>query len=206
MENLLKVVGISEIEANKIEVSTAKEDFKVLKSGIYTGNVNGYIFKTDSGAKMLKIKATLHEPEGKVLEKYVNIVKKDGKPNEWGIKDLKELVSATGQKLEDIVVKPAIEKCYGKEIEVQETQGISSIPVTLFIREIFEEGGEYEQQNEIENIFDKDGKNEKGEDQKEVFLAKIEKKPVLKRKAKARTATKTEPTKTKPAELAKNIL
>lgn len=206
MEDLLKVVGINEQQANEIEVSTAKEDFKVLKSGVYTGNVNGYIFKTDSGAKMLKIKATLHEPEGRKLEKYVNIVKKDGNPNDFGMKDLKELVSAAGQRLADLKVKTVREKCYGKDIDTQEIQNISSVPVTLFIREIFEEGGEYEQQNEIENVFDKDGKNEKGEDQKETFFAKLDKKPILKRKAKARTTTKTEPTKAKPATSAKNVL
>ena len=206
MEDLLNVIGINEQEANEIEVAEAKEDFKPLKSGIYTGNVNGYIFKTDSGAKMLKIKATLHEPDVRVLEEYVNVVKKDGQPNKWGIKTLRELVASAGQNMSNLKTKTVKEKCYGKEVDAQEIQNISSVPVTLFIREIFEEGGEYERQNEIENIFNKDGKNEKGEDQKEKFLKKIKDKPILKRKAKSRAESKSEPTKQKPVESAKNVL
>jgi hypothetical protein len=186
MSTALNILGLTQEQAAKTEVASISEGFKPLPSGIYNGNIVQIgTFKTDSGATQFKI--VVKVKDGRELTKYGNYLKKDGSINEYGQRDVMGALNATKIDLSTIQAQTIKTKCYGKEKDFNNFIGLEKAPVSVFVREVFEEGSQYEEQNEIEGIFDEDCKNSNGEDQSEKFTQKIEKKPVLRRKAKAQS-------------------
>jgi hypothetical protein len=126
----------------------------------------------------------------------VNVVKKDGESSLIGAKTINMIVQATGIELTDVEVKEAKEKCYSSIKKVQMFSNVLNKPVTIFVRKIHEEGAKFPDYNEVTFVGNPAGENSKGEDQKEKFLEKVEKMPVINRKAKEpanSTNTKSSP-------------
>ena len=208
MSNLLETLNISKEQVEKVEVASIREGKELLDSGIYKGTIELFIFTTSGEVKMIKTKSTIITEENEnVIESYTNIIKRDGKPNEFGLKDLKGYLFAVGLNIEDVETTLVEEKCYGSKKECNQVNIPENIPVSIFVRKVFEEGSDYPDYNEIEGIFDIDGKNANGEDQIETFMTKIEKMPVLKRKAKAKSNSKdSKDTAKEPSKKAKALL
>ncbi len=197
MASALETLGLTQEQVAKVEVASIREGFETLPSGIYEGNiVTVGTFTTDSGAIQFKIVVRIKDEKARdgyrELTKYGNFRKKDGSVNEFGQRDIIGALEATKMDLAEIKTQTIKEKCYATERDFNNFIGVNKAPVTIFVRQVLEEGAQYEDQNEIEGIFDIEGKNSKGEDQTEAFMKKIEKTPVLKRKAKNNnTATAT---------------
>jgi len=209
MSKLLDVLNISKEEISNVEVAEIREGKEILDSGIYKGTIELYLFKTKetSDVKMLKTKATIIIDESEhILETYTNIIKKDGKSNEYGLRDLVGYLAAVGVDINEIETTLVEEKCYGSKKECNQIN-LPKKQVTVFVRKVFEEGADYPDYNEIEGIFDENGNNAKGEDQIETFNAKIEKMPVLKKKAKTKESSSYNKSIAKePSKKAKSLL
>jgi len=166
-------------DLNAVE-ETSISEFKLLDSGVYTAEVKEcFIFKTNSGAEMLKIAVEVEEVE---IKMYQNIKKKNGEPNEIGVGRLKNLLVSC--QIEQPQLKLVKTAGYKDEVEGKRIVNVIGKKVKTCIRKVIEEGAEYPEYNEIELFCKPDGTNSKGENVEEIFKNKIEKNPVLKRKAK----------------------
>ena len=186
MDNF-KALGLDESVYNEAEEQTVSEGFKPLDSGIYKAKVKELaIFETDSGAGMLKIVVSPIDLKDSLTDitVYQNIKKKNGEANPIGTATLKHILDACNTTLEEVVVKNEEIVGYGKPKQAKVIKGIQDKVILAFIRSVHEEGAKYETYNEIEAYARQDGTNAKGEDLTEAFKKKIEKNPVLKRKAK----------------------
>jgi hypothetical protein len=185
MSNNYDLMGVSETTINNVEVQTIKEGFKPLDSGVYKGNVTEFAtFTSSGGAGMLKVTFTPSDANATPVTIYQNIKKKDGSDNEIGQATFRHVLDAAGKTLPELnVVNEEIE-AYGKKVQGVVAKGMENIVVTAFIRNVFEEGAKFDKYNEVEAWGRADGTNSKGEDMVAKFKEKIEKAPVLIRKAK----------------------
>jgi hypothetical protein len=193
MSAALKLLGLTNETAKKIEIAEVKEGKQILPAGIYNGAIKTLcVFNGSSEPiKMAKIvyEAKVDDGEPVEMTDYINVVKKDGTSNDIGARVINMIVQATGSELTDVEVQEKEEKCYGSKQKVQMFTSALNKPVTLFIRKIHEEGATFPEYNEVSFVGNPAGENSEGKDQKELFLDKIEKIPVIERKAKESTTT-----------------
>ena len=186
MAGSLDILGISEKEYVESE-GVAKEIDFIWESGVYKVIVTGVFgYTTPSGAKMLMV--NIKDDKERTQQFGFNTAYKDKKTGEMtdnkaGVATFKGLCHATGVLPSEIEVVSGKAEAYGKEVDANIFKNMINKTVQASIREIFEEGSEYERSNEVETFSNADGLNAKGENF-DKFLEKIAKNPILKRKAK----------------------
>jgi len=180
--NLTDIIGKETLE--NAEAQEIRTGSGVWESGAYDVIFTEFfLFKSKSGAGMLK--CTIADKNDKELTVYVNIKKKDGSDNEIGARFIKGALDAVGVDINAAKVETIVADYYGeKDKEVNSISDVLKKPLKACVRQVHTEGTEYENSNEIEAFLDKQGRNTKGEDQLEAFQTKIEKQPILERKAK----------------------
>jgi hypothetical protein len=188
MSTALEILGLTEETVKSIEVAEIKEGKQILPAGIYNGTIKVLCVFNGSKEpiKMAKIVYELKTADGESVEitDYINVVKRDGASNDIGARAINMAVQATGLELTDVEIKETEEKCYSSNQKVQMFSNVLNKPVTIFVRKVHEEGAMFPDYNEVTFVGNPAGENSKGEDQKEAFLDKVEKMPVIERKAK----------------------
>lgn len=178
-------LGVSQEAYQNAEAAEVRPAFEVLASGIYGATIEELAtFSTDSGAGMFKATIQLDTEDKRKITMYNNIVKKDGKPNEIGVRQFKAIISATNVDEATLTAKAEDIKAYAKTVTAKVLNGLKDKKMLAFVRAVHEEGASFEDYNEIETFGKVDGTNAKGEDMRETFTEKIGKDPVLQRKAK----------------------
>lgn len=196
---------IDELEIDQTTYKEAEEQivkpaFEVLPSGAYKAELKELAtFTTDSGAGMMKAVVYIKSKD-RSIDVYQNTKKKDGTPNDIGTATFKHIIQALNVDESELSVKEEKIKAYGKEVDAKVVKGVTGKTFVALVRAVHEEGAKFEDSNEIEAWARADGTNAKGEDLVETFNKKIEKTPVLQRKAKEGSAgnanTKAETTAT----------
>jgi hypothetical protein len=198
MSTALELLGLTPETAENIEIAKVKEGKKVLPAGIYNGTIKvlGVFDGSTEPIKMAKIVYEIKTDDGEPIEitDYMNVIKSNGQPNNITSRAIKMIAQATGIELGDVEIVEKEEKCYSSKKKIQMFSNVLNKPVTLFVREINEEGAKFPKYNEVEFVGNAAGENSKGEDQKEAFLAKIEKIPVIERKSKETANSQTKNT------------
>ena len=194
MSDIFEELGLDASTYNDAEEQTVRPAFQVLESGAYKAEVTQLAtFTTESGAGMLI--CTVKIPtEDRDITIYQNTKKKDGSPNEIGTATFKHIIQATNVESTALTTKKEEITAYGKKVEGTVVKGLSGKPFMALIRHVHEEGARFADSNEIEAWAKADGTNSKGEDLLSTFNEKIEKTPILERKAKegGSAATKAE--------------
>ena len=180
--NLTDLIGaetLANAEAQEIRTGAG-----VWESGVYdVVFTEFFLFKSKHGAGMLK--CTIQDQDENTFTTYVNVKKKDGTDNDIGARFVKGALDAVGVDMNSATIKQIVGDYYAeKNQDVNSVDSVLNKPLKACVRQVHTEGAEYENSNEIEAFLDKQGKNGKGEDQLEAFAAKIEKQPILERKAK----------------------
>jgi len=185
MSDFLNELGLDTQAFNEAEAQEVGSGFKVLESGVYVANINLLCtFMTKNGAKMMMAKIIIPSEDDREITVYQNITKKNGEPNTIGTATFKHILDATGLDLSTLSTADEKLKTYGYESDCKVVKGIAKANIKVCVRQVFEEGAEYEDYNEIEAYLLSDGTNSKGENIEDAFKEKIAKTPVLKRKAK----------------------
>lgn len=187
---------------NAAEASKVMELAEALDANIYNGRIKEVsLFTTDSGAGMLKYTVEADyafdgETKHKQFTGYQNTVKKDGEENKIGLSTLSQLIYAAGLTMDEsdtsktqVQTASTKSKCYAKEVEVETIVNIVDKPVLVAVRKIQEGDDEKTVKiyNEVEIVLALDGTNKAGEDQRDKFLEKIEKRPLIVRRPKEKT-------------------
>ena len=182
--SIFEELGLDAEAYNNAEEQTVGKGFEVLPSGAYPATIKQLAtFTTDSGAGILYCKVNIPS-EDRDIEVYQNTKKKDGSPNEIGTATFKHIIQAVNVDTTTLSTKKEQIKAYGKEVTGTVVNGVVGKPFLALVRAVLEEGGRFENYNEIEAWAKADGTNAKNEDIKTPFLEKIEKTPVLSRKSK----------------------
>ena len=185
--NNLEELGLDSTVIEAVEAQEVKGAFEPLASGVYKAKLKEVAtFVTASGAGMLKVVVKPDSSDQEVTV-YQNIKKKDGSANEIGQATFRHILDATATDASSITVKTEEIVAYGKKVQGKVVKGLDTKPITAFVRSVFEEGAKFETYNEIEAYGRADGTNSKGEDLVATYKEKIEKQPILNRKAKAST-------------------
>ena len=180
------------LDAKTIEETGAqeiREGGAPVESGAYKSTIKELAtFKSSGGALMLKV--TVHlDKEDKDMDEYQTVVNKDGKPNPIGQAMFKHILDAalpTGQ--DGLTNKAEKILAYKKEVDATIVKGLDGKPLIALVRQVHEEGAKYSDYSIVEGFARVDGTNSKGEDILTPFKAKIEKAPVMQRKAKGGAA------------------
>jgi len=184
--NPLEALGLDADVLNAAEAQDVRPAFKALPSGVYDAKIKELAtFTSSKGAGMLKIVVEIPSEKDSDLTLYQNIKKKDGSANEIGQGTFKHILDACNKSTSDIAVKVEQIKAYAKNVDGNVVKGLDNSPIKVCVRQIFEEGANYEEYNEVEAYLRADGTNVKGENLVDKYLEKIEKTPILKRTAKA---------------------
>ena len=185
MSNIFDELGLDQEVYNKAEEQTVREAFEVLPSGAYKAEIKELAtFTTENGAGMLKAIVVIPEKDNREITIYQNTKKKDGSPNEIGTATFKHIIQATNVDSSTLSTKTETIKAYGKDVEGKVVKGLNGKPFLALVRAVHEEGAKFEDYNEIEAYARVDGTNAKSEDILTTFNEKIEKTPILNRKAK----------------------
>ena len=197
MANIFDELGLDASTYEAAEEQTVREAFQVLASGAYKAEIKELAtFTTDSGAGMLKATVVIPGEDNRELIVYQNTKKKDGSPNEIGTATFKHIIQALNVDSSALSTKKEEITAYGKKVEGTVVKGVAKKPFMALVRAVHEEGAKYADYNEVEAWARVDGTNSKGEDLLTTFNEKIEKSPVLERKAKegnaGNSATKAE--------------
>lgn len=183
--SVLEELGLDSAVVDAAEAQSVRPAFEALASDVYKGKVKELAtFVTEKGATQLKVVADIDGSDNDITV-YQNIKKKDGSANEIGQATFRHILDALQKTAADLTVASENIKAYGKDVPGKVVKGINTIPVTFFVRAIFEEGAKYENYNEIEAYGRADGTNGKGEDLVTVFKEKVAKNPIIKRVAQA---------------------
>lgn len=194
MSDIFEELGLDASTYQEAEEQTVRPAFEVLPSGAYKGEIQLLAtFEVESGAGMLICEVKVPS-EDRVVTIYQNTKKKDGTPNEIGTATFKHIIQATNADSSSLTTKKEEITAYGKKVQGTVVKGLAGKPFTALVRAVHEAGAKFEDTNEIEAWARADGTNAKGEDLLGVFNEKIEKTPVLQRKAKegGNAATKAE--------------
>ena len=184
-KDFLSSLGLDAATVAATKEQTVGAGFEVIDSGAYKATVKElFTFKSSGGALMMKITTHL-EKEDKDIEEYQTVVNKDGKPNEIGQATFRHIMDAAcpadqgslSNKIEKVLA-------YKKEVDGTVVKGLDGKPFIALIRAVHEEGAGFSDYNIVEAFARVDGTNSKGEDLLETFKTKIEKTPVMQRKAK----------------------
>ena len=187
MSNNFEALGIDKAVYDEAEAQEVSEGYKPLPSGVYKSKIKELaIFNTDKGAGMLKVTVSPVNPDESLTDVtvYQNIKKKDGSANEIGTRTLKNVLEALNTSLDQVAVQNAEIVGYAKNVQAKVISGIQNTMFLACIRQVHEEGAKYSDYNEIAAYAKADGTNAKGENIIDAFKAKIEKNPILERKAK----------------------
>ena len=196
--SFLEELGIEESTWKEAEAQTVNEGFKPIESGVYKATIKELgQFKTDNGAVMLKAKIALTDLIDHEIDFYQNIKKKNGEDNPIGVASLKHILEALNVSASEIGIKNGEIEAYGKKREAKLITGVTGKPFLAFVRQVHEAGAKYENYNEVEGFARIDGTNAKGEDIATKYKEKIEKTPILERKAKSGNDKKESETKSK---------
>ncbi len=189
MSNIFDELGLDEKTFNEAEAESVQPAFEVLPSGVYGATIKSlFTFTSSKGAGMLQ--AVIHVTSSdRDITIYQNTKKKDGKPNDIGTRTFKSIIAAANADMSELSTKTEKVKAYGKEVDGKVVKGLDGKKIAVLVRAVFEEGAKFENYNEIEAYAKADGTNANGEDLLEEFKAKIEKTPVLNRKAKEGAST-----------------
>ena len=196
MSDIFEQLGLDKSTYEEAEEQTVRPAFEVLPSAAYKAEIKLLAtFTTDSGAGMLI--CTIGIPsEDRDITIYQNTKKKDGTANDIGTATFKHIIQATNVDSSALTVKKEEITAYGKKVEGSVVKGVAGKPLMALVRHVHEEGSKFENSNEVEAWAKADGTNSKGEDLIATFNEKIEKSPILERKAKAgsggNAATKAE--------------
>lgn len=189
MSDVLNELGLDTAAYDKAEAQEVKPAFEALPSDAYKGKVKQLAtFTTEKGAGML-IAIVAVDGQDRDITVYQNVKKKDGSANEIGTATFKHIVESTNTPMSELSVKVEEITAYGKKVQGKVVQGIAGKPMMALVRQVFEEGAKFESYNEIEAYAKPDGTNSKGEDLVATFKEKVEKTPILNRKAKEGTAS-----------------
>ena len=211
MSNLLQTVGLSEETIKEVKVEPSTGSF-LWESGAYEVEVKQVaIFKTDSKAVMMKI--DLFDPkEEKAFTEYVNTsyISKDEKKevteNKGGAKIFKALFSAI--KLEPAQATTSNEEidAYGKKVQADVVTNAAGRKCIALVREVNDPNKEqYQDYNVIEGFADIEGNIGGSDEPMKKWLDKIEKAPILTKKAKKKAGVTVASSATAQAE-AKSLL
>jgi hypothetical protein len=140
-------------------------------------------FVTEKGATQLKVTVKLKDSEKEITE-FQNITKKDGAPNDIGVATFKHIVEAFGPAAETLTSSKQEVVGYKEKVNADVVAGMEKTDIIVLVRAVHEEGAKFEDYNIIEGFLKIDGTNSKGEDLVTPYLEKVEKTPVLQRKAK----------------------
>ena len=191
-KDFLAEMGLDATTVVETEEQKIGAGFEVIESGAYKATVKELAtFKSSGGALMMKIVTHL-EKEDKDIEEYQTVVNKDGKPNKIGQNTFKHIIDAACPADQGSLSKKADKiLAYKKEVDGSITQGLDGKPFIALVRAVHEEGANFSDYNIIEAFARVDGTNSKGEDLLDAFKKKIDKTPVMQRKAKGGTASAT---------------
>ena len=205
MSNIFDELGLDQETYNKAEDQTVREGFEVLPSGAYKAEIKELAtFTTEKGAKMMKAVIVIPSEDKREITVYQNTQKIDGSPNEIGTATFKHIIQATNVDSANLSVKAETIKAYGKDVEGKVVKGLNGKPFLALVRAVHEEGAKFENYNEVEAYTKVDGTNAKGEDILTIFKEKIEKTPILNRKAK-NPQTSSSNTQAEASGTAKNV-
>ncbi len=185
MSDIFDELGLDKKVFEEAEAETVS-NFEVLPSGVYGASIKSlFTFTSEKGAGMMQ--AVIHiTSEDRDITVYQNVKKKDGSANEIGTRTFKSIISASNADMAELSTKTEKVKAYGKEVDGKVVKGLDGKKIAALVRAVHEEGAKFEDYNEMQYAR-ADGTNAKGEDLLEAFKVKIEKTPVLERKAKGGT-------------------
>ena len=192
-----EIMGFKDSLATKVNETKAAETtgtFEVLPAGIYTAKVTKLGFYTNafnSESLHIEIEIDNGEENPRVIKVDKGFTLKDGSDNLNTLSTLKETLAACGIKAEDETTA-CVFKAFGKDVQGEEWAGAKGKEVSAFVRAVNDMNKtSFQDSNTVENIFKLDGTNSDGADQKEKFLAKIEKSPVIIKAVKAKATVGT---------------
>ncbi len=191
----LDALGLNQQQAAEVKSVKVEELQEYIPAGIYPAIIKTFgTYTSEKGSLMgfAELELTVDDktrsvrdyifiPGDQSDEKDEKKKKKFSKIRENALAKINGYVEATEQKLEKLetqVIENDISKKFTNFI------GIAERPVSCFLTVTHTEGGQYEWQNNVNNVFRPDGTNADGVDQKEVFLKNIEKRPINERKEK----------------------
>jgi len=207
MSNIFEELNLDQKTYEEAEAQEVRGAFEVLPSGVYNASIKELAtFMTQNGAGMLKAVVEIPvegEDKPREITLYQNTKKKDGSPNDIGTATFKHIIQAVNVDSSSLSTKKETIKAYGKDVQGTVVNGILGKQFKALVRAVHEEGASYEDYNEIDAWAKTDGTNAKNEDIVTPFMEKIEKKPVLMRKAKPGSASQA--TKEATSETAKKV-
>lgn len=193
----LGALGIT--SAKKIGTVEVKEIQEYIPAGVYDAKIKTFgTYTSKKGALMgfaelvlnvngdeRTIKDYIYIPADQSGEKDIKRAKMMEKMKDNALSKINGYIESVGKKLDSIqtqVVKNDVSDEFVNFIGVA-----GETPVTAFLQVEHTAGSQYEWKNIIQAVFDKDGLNSDGVDQKAQFMENIEKKPIIEKKAKAGT-------------------
>ena len=209
---VLDALGVSQEAFEEAKAAPSTGSF-LWDSGAYKVDiVEAAIFSTDSGATMFKL--TLKDPEAdKTLTEYANTsytAKSDDKDgaykkgdkveNKSGAKLFKSLLSALHLEPTALSISDGKTEAYGKEVDAKIID-LAGRGVIALVRQVDDSANneKYGESNVIEGFADIEGNIDDSPEPLKKWLAKIEKAPVLVKKAKKSSGVKETSEETKKA-------
>ncbi len=190
INDILAKAGVDQEVFNKSEAQSVST-FELIPSGAYKANVTELItFKTEKGATQLKVVVKLKD-SGKELKEFQNLNKKDGTPNEIGTATFRHILDAFGPAVDNLTTAEEEVVGYKEKVKVSVVKGTENIDIIVLVREVHQDGADFEDTNEIEGFLRIDGTNAKGEELVSKFMEKIEEKPVRIKKSKGGSSSKS---------------
>ena len=195
MATALNTLGIK--SATEIKATEVKEIQEYVPANVYGAKIKEFGTYTSAKGSLMafgEVELTVGDST-RVLKDYIFIPKEqtdaDIAKDEKRAKNMKRLrdralskingyieaVSLSLETIETSIVKNNVSENFNR------FNGVAcDTPVTAFVLVEHTAGSQYEWKNVIEAIFDKDGMNSEGQDQKEVFLSNVAKKPIIEKK------------------------
>ena len=190
INDILAKAGVDQEVFNKSEAQSVST-FELIPSGAYKANVTELItFKTEKGATQLKVVVKLKD-SGKELKEFQNLNKKDGTPNEIGTATFRHILDAFGPAVDNLTTAEEEVVGYKEKVKASVVKGTENIDIIVLVREVHQDGADFEDTNEIEGFLRIDGTNAKGEELVSKFMEKIEEKPVRIKKSKGGSSSKS---------------
>lgn len=196
MNDIFELTGMTRETFTEAKAEPTTGGF-LWNSGAYKVDIKeAAIFNTDSGATMFKL--VLKDPEAdKELTYYANtaykakkdaddVKKGDKVENKAGTKIFKSLLSALHLEPTALTITDTTIEAYGKENTPAKSLGLEGRGLIALVREVDDSANsdKYPLSNDIESFTDIEGKIDGSVEPLEKWKAKIEKTPVLVKKAK----------------------
>jgi len=214
---VLDELGLSAetFEAAKAEASTGGN---TRDSGVYKFEITeAAIFVTEKEAKMFKI--SFKDKDGEEFIDYQNtsyIAKKDGKngvkkgdrvENKGGAHILKSLLAAAGIEPASLTLEDVKIKAYANEdVDAKSLKELIGRAVICMVRKVEDSSSDYPESNAVEGYADIEGNVNGSDENLTKWKEKIEKFPVLVKKAKKGTGTTTTASSDEAKNQAKSLL